>query len=171
MAAETYNANNDGNNIKWLFVVVFRVSAVLFLGVSWRQWCWWAVFIKLQVIVFPAISSQWFCVGVFLGISYYLGAAVFQGIFQWLILTFIYYYIYIIIHFCLVFFTRFGFLQLPHTYITIVSGFVLLDLVDMLLSLNLPCIILLSLALKIFFPQDFSLLFEINCKNCKKYFM
>ena len=47
MAAETYNANNDGNNIKWLFVVVFRVSAVLFLGVSWRQWCWWAVFIKL----------------------------------------------------------------------------------------------------------------------------
>ena len=147
------------------------VSAILFLGVSWRHWCGWAVFIKLQATVFPAMSSQCFCVGVFLEIPYYLGAAVLQGIFQWLILTFIYYYIYIIIHFCLIFFTRFGFLQLPHTYITIVSGFVLLDLVDMLLSLNLPCIILLSLALKIFFPQDFSLLFEINCKNCKKYFM
>ena len=82
-----------------------------------------------------------------------------------------YYYIYIIIHFCLVFFTRLGFLQLPHTYITIVSGFVLLDLVDMLLSLNLPCIILLSFSLKIFFPQDFSLLFGMNCKKCKKYFI
>ena len=148
----------------------FRVSAVLLLGVSWRHRCGWAVFIKLQATVFPAISSWCFCVGVFLGISYYLVAAVFQGIFQWLILTFIYYYIYII-HFCLVFFTRFGFLQLPHTYINIVSGFVLLDLVDMLLSLNLPCIILLSFTLKIFFPQDFSLLFETNCKNCKKYFM
>ena len=94
----------------------------------------------------------------------------FRVFFQWLILILIYYYIYII-HFCLVFFTRFGFLQLPHTYITIVSGFVLRDLVDMLLSLNLPCIILLSFTLKIFFPQDFSFLFETNCKNCKKYFM
>ena len=171
MAAEGYKANNDGNNIKWLFVVVFRVSAVLFWDVSWRQRCWWAVFIKLLVTEFPTISSQCLCVGVFLGISYYLGAAVFQGIFQWLILTFIYYYIYVIIHFCLFFFTRLGFLQLPHTYITMVFGFVLLHLVDMLLSLNLPCIILLSLTLKILFPQDFSLLFKINCKNCKKYFI
>ena len=114
-----------------------RVSAVLFLGVSWRHRCGQAVLIKLQATVFPAISSQSFCVGVFLGISYYLGVAVFQGIFQGLIFTFIYYYFYIIIHFCLVFFARLGFLQLPHTYITIVSGFVLLDLVDMLLSLNI----------------------------------
>ena len=149
----------------------FRVSAVLLLGVSWRHRCGWAVFIKLQATVFPAISSQCFCVGVFLGISYYLEAAVFQGIFQWLFLTFIYYCIYIIIHFCLVFVTRLGFFQLPHTYIAIVSGFVLLDLVDMLLSFNLPCIILPSFTLKTFFPQDFSLLFETNCKNCKKYFM
>ena len=59
----------------------FRVSAVLLLGVSWRHRCGWAVFIKLQATVFPAISSQCFCVGVFLGISYYLGAAFFQGIF------------------------------------------------------------------------------------------
>ena len=149
----------------------FRASAVLFLGGSWRHRCGWAVFIKLRSTVFPAISSQCFCVVVFLGITYYLGAAIFQGIFQWQILTFIYYYIYIIIHFCLVFFTRLGFLQLPHTYITIVSGFVLLDLVDMLLSLNLPCIILLPFSLKIFFPQDFSLLFGMNCKKCKKYFI
>ena len=148
-----------------------RVSAVLFLGVSWRHRCGWTVFIKLQATVFPAISSQCFCVGVALGISYYLGAAVFQGIFQLLILTFIYYDIYIIIYFCLVVFTCLGFLQLPHTYITIMSGFVLLDLVDMLLWLSLPCIILLSFTLKIFFPQYFSLLFEINCENCKKCFM
>ena len=116
---------------------LLRVSAVLFLGVSWRHRCGQAILIKLQATVFPAIPSQCFCVGVFLGISYYLGAAVFQGIFQGLILTFIYYYIYIIIHFCLVFFKCLGFLQLPHTYITIVPGFALLDLVDMLLSLNI----------------------------------
>ena len=145
----------------------FRVS-VLFLGVSWRHQCGCTVFIKLQATVFPAISSQCFCVSVFLRISYYLGAAVFQDILQWLILTFIQCYIYIIIHFCLVFFTRLEFLQLPHTQITIVSAFVLLDLVDMLLLLDLPCIILLSFTLKIFFPQDFSLLFELNCKSCKK---
>ena len=134
----------------------FRVSAVLLLGVSWRHWCGWAAFIKLQATVFPEISSQCFCVGVFLGICYYLGAALFQGIFQWLNLTFIYYYIYII-HFCLVFLTRFGFSQLPHMYITIVCGLVLLDLVDMLLSFNLPCIILLLFTLNIFFPTRFSL--------------
>ena len=149
----------------------FRVSAVLFLGVSWRHRCGWAVFIQLQATVFPAISSQCSCAGVFLEISYYSGAAVFQGIFERLILTFIYYYIYIIIHFCLVFFKSFGFLQLPHTYITTVFGFILLDLIDMFFSLNLPCIILPSLKLKIFFSQDFSLLFDTNCTNCKKYFM
>ena len=137
----------------------FRVS-VLFLGVSWRHQCGCTVFIKLQATVFPAISSQCFCVSVFLRISYYLGAAVFQDILQWLILTSIQCYIYIIIHFCLVFLTRLEFLQLPHT---IVSAFVLLDLVDVLLSLDLPCIILLSFTLKIFFLQDFSLLFELNC--------
>ena len=147
----------------------FRVS-VLFLGVSWRHQCGCTVFIKLQATVFPAISSQCFCVSVFLRISYYLGAAVFQDNLQWLILTFIQCYIYIIIHFCLVFFTRLEFLQLPHTQITIVSAFVLLDLVDMLLLLDLPCIILLSFTLKTFSPQDFSLLFELNCKSCKKIF-
>ena len=163
--------NNDRNNIKWLFVVVLQGVCCFIFGCFLETSVWVGCFIKLQVTVFPPISSQCFCVGVFLGISYHLGAAAFQGIFQWLILTFIYYYIYIIIHFCLVFFTRFGFLQLPHTYITIVSGFVLLDLVDMLLSLNLPCIILLPFSLKIFFPQDFSLLFGMNCKKCKKYFI
>ena len=137
----------------------FRVSTVLFLGVSWRHQCGCTVFVKLQATVFPAISSQCFCVSVFLRISYYLGAAVFQDILQWLILTSIQCYIYIIIHFCLVFLTRLEFLQLPHT---IVSAFVLLDLVDVLLSLDLPCIIV-SFTLKIFFLQDFSLLFELNC--------
>ena len=37
--------NNDSNNIKWLFVVV--LYGVLFLGVSWRHRCGWAVFIRL----------------------------------------------------------------------------------------------------------------------------
>ena len=81
----------------------FRASAVLFLGGSWRHRCGWAVFIKLRSTVFPAISSQCFCVVVFLGITYYLGAAIFQGIFQLQILTFIYYYIYIIIHIIIIF--------------------------------------------------------------------
>ena len=138
----------------------FRVSAALFQGVSWRHQRRSVVFIKLQASVFPAVSSQYFCVGVFLGISYYLGAAEFQGVFQRRFLTLIYHYIYFIIHFCLVFVTPLGSLQLAHTYITIVSGFGFLDLVDMLLSLKLPCIVLLSLTLKIFFPQDFNLLFE-----------
>ena len=142
----------------------FRVSAVLVLGVSWGQRCRCADFTKLQATMFPALSSQCFCVGVFLGISYYLEAAVIQGIFKWLCLTFIYYCIYIIIHFCLVFVTRLGFFQLPHTYIAIVSGFVLLDLVDMLFSFNLPLNKVRTIVnyftivhTKYFFPTRFSL--------------
>ena len=46
----------------------FRVSAVLFLGISWGHRFGWAVFIKFQGTVFhPALSSQSFCVGVFSG--------------------------------------------------------------------------------------------------------
>ena len=59
----------------------FRVSDVLLLDISWRHQCGWAVFTKLQATVFPAISTQCFCVGVFLGIYDYLGVAFFQGIF------------------------------------------------------------------------------------------
>ena len=149
----------------------FKVSAVLFLGVSWGTQvlvgCFYKVVDHLVTSCIQLVLLCW-C---FPGDILFLGVAVFQGIFQWLLLTFIYHYIYIIIHFCLVFVTRLGFLQLPLTYITLVSGFALLDLVDMLFLLNLPCIILLSFTLKIFFPQNFSLLLEINCKNCKKYFM
>ena len=91
----------------------FRVPAVLFLGVSWRTFVCvcvcvsvcvcvcvegkgGGVFIKLQATVFSAVSRQCFCVGVFLSISFYLGAVVFRGIFQWLFLTYLslhlYYY-------------------------------------------------------------------------------
>ena len=147
-----------------------RVSDVLLLGVSWRHRCGWAVLLSCRPPCFQQYQLVLLC-WCFPGDILLFRRGIFLGyFFQWLILTLIYYYIYII-HFCLVFFTRFGFLQLPHTYITIVSSFVLLDFVDMLLSLNLPCIILPSFTLKIFFPQDFSLLFETNCKNCKKYFM
>ena len=147
----------------------FRVSAVLFLGVFWGHQCGWADFIKFRPPCFQLYLVSASVLVFSWGYLIIQERHFFRVFFQWLILTLIYYYIYII-HFCLVFFTRFGFLQLPHTYITIVSGFVLLDLVDMLLSLNLPCIILLSFSLKIFFPQDFSLLFGMNCKKCKKYF-
>ena len=126
----------------------FRVSAVLFLGVSQRHRC--GLFLlscrppcfQLYLVSASVLVFSW-------GYLIIQERHFFRVFFQWLILTLIYYYIYII-HFCLVFFTRFGFLQLPHTYITIVSGFVLLELVDMLLPLNLPCIILLSFTLKIF---------------------
>ena len=140
----------------WVFLGDISVGGLLLL--SCRPPCFQLYLVSASVLVFfwgYLIIYEW---------------QYFRAIFQWLILTFIY-YIYIIIHFCLVFFTCLEFLQLPHTYITIVSSFVLLDLVDMLLLLNSPCIILLSLTLKIFFPQDFNLLFEINCKNFKKYFM
>ena len=148
----------------------FRVSAVLFLGVFWGHQCGWADFIKFRPPCFQLYLVSASVLVFSWGYLIIQERHFFRVFFQWLILTLIYYYIYII-HFCLVFFTRFGFLQLPHTYITIVSGFVLLDLVDMLLLLNLPCIILLLFTLKIFFPQGFSILFEINCKNCKKYLM
>ena len=52
-------------------------------------------------------------------------------------------------------------------YITIVSGFVFFDLVDMLLSINLPYIILLSFILNIFFPQDFNFCFKLTVKIIK----
>ena len=72
--------NNDGNNIKWLFVVALQGVSCFIVGCFLETRCGWAVFIKLQATMFPAISSQCFCVGVFLGISYYLGVF-FQGIF------------------------------------------------------------------------------------------
>ena len=149
----------------------FKVSAVLFLGVSWGTQvlvgCFYKVVDHLVTSCIQLVLLCW-C---FPGDILFLGVAVFQGIFQWLMLTFIYHYIYIIIHFCLVFVTCLGLLQLPHAYITVVSGFVFLDLLDMSLSINVLFIILLSFTLKIFFPQDCNLLFEINCKNCKKYLM
>ena len=105
---DSVKANNDGYNITLLFVGqgFFRVS-VLFLGVSWVTSVWWAVFITLQATVFPAVSKQYFFVGAFMRISY-LRVAVFQGIFQWLFLTFISHYNDMIIYFCLVFVYTFG---------------------------------------------------------------
>ena len=68
MAAE---ANNDGNKIKWSFVMV--VKGGCFLGVSWRTSIWVGCFYKN---VGHRVSSCIY-VGVFLGISYYLGETVF----------------------------------------------------------------------------------------------
>ena len=165
------DANNGGSNIKWLFVVVLQGACCFIFGCSLGTSLWVGCFSQVAAHRVSSYIQLVLLCWCFPGDTYYLGATVFQRIFQWLFLTFIYYYIYIFIHFCLFFAAGLGFLQLPHTYITILSGFVLLDLVDMLLLLNLPCVILLSLTLKIFFPQDFSLLFEINYRNCKKYFM
>ena len=84
------------------------------------------------------------------------------------IYIYIYVYIYIIIHFCLVFVTRLGFLQLPHAYMTIVSSFALLDLVDMSLSLNLRYITLLSFTPKIFSHKILAFCLKLTVKIAKK---
>ena len=49
---------------------------------------------------------------------------------------------------------------------------VYIDLVVMLLLINLPLYYFTIVhTKKCFFPQDFNLLFQTNCKNCKKRFM
>ena len=98
----------------------FRVSGVLFLGVSQGTSvcveedggggeggeCFYKVVSHRASSCIQVVLLCW-C---FPEISYYLGATVFQGIFQWLFVTFIYHYIYIIIHFRLVFvYTFWGF--------------------------------------------------------------
>ena len=85
MAAQ---ANNVGNNIKCLFVVVLQGVCCFICGsfvgnigvptpIFPTKSCSWPT-IKLQAIMFPAVSSQCDCVGVFLRISYYLGEIVVQ---------------------------------------------------------------------------------------------
>ena len=149
----------------------FKVSAVLFLGVSWGTQvlvgCFYKVVDHLVTSCIQLVLLCWCFPGDILlfSSSSILGHFVVAISYFHLSLYLNY------IHFCLVFVIPLRFLQLPHMCITIVSGFVFLDLVDIWLLLNLPCIILLLFTLQIFFPQDFNLLFEIKCKNCKKYFM
>ena len=120
----------------------FRLSAVSFLGVSWRTLVWrgGGCFYK---VVGHRVSS---CIQVVLlcwcfprDILLFRSGSI-SGHFQWLFLTFIYHYIYIIIHFCLVFVHLFGFFTIV-TYVHLVSDFAFLDLVYLLLLINLPCII------------------------------
>ena len=59
-----------------------RVAAVLFLGVSWRTSVWMGCFYKSVGHRVSSVSRYWICIVVFLEISYYLGAAVFEGIFS-----------------------------------------------------------------------------------------
>ena len=137
-----------GNNIKWLFVVVLQGVCCGDIGVgglfllSCRPPCFQQYLVSASVLVFSwgylIIQERHFFRVFFLVANSYFN-----------LLLYLYYPL------LFSFFTRFGFLQLPHTYITIVSGLVLLDLVDMLLLLNLPCIILQSFTLKIFFPTRF----------------
>ena len=148
-----------------------RVAAVLFLVFLGGHRCGWAVFIKVQATVFPAVSRYWICVVVFLEISYYLGAAVFEGIFSGSFL-FLFIVIFILlptsVQSCR---TCSGLLQLAYKKVTMsvpgFFGFVFLfalfyyfwtaydDLVVMLLLINL-----LSFTLKIIFPHGFNLLFQ-----------
>ena len=138
----------------------FRLSAVLFMGVSWGDIVVGGLFLKscrppcfqlylgsASVLVF---SSRYLIIQE----RQYFRAS-FSG---YILLLFIIIFILLSIFF-LDFVHTLGFLQLPYTQITIVSGFVFLDLVDILLSINLSCIILLSFTLEVFFPQDFNLLF------------
>ena len=141
--------------------------------------------------MFPAVSRQSFCIGVFLEISYYLGAAILEGIFQWLFLTFFYHYICFNNHFFLFslcvhvlvcynttcehyykcqLFCWCLLLLLLLLFCVITSGQSRLIWL-LLLLINLPYIILLLFTLKIFSSQHFNLFFQTNCKNCKKYFM
>ena len=106
----------------------------------------------------------------FPGIFYYLGhflgeyfRAFFRGYFSLLfIITFI--LLSTSVQFLC---THLRFLQLPHTYITIVPSFVFTDLVDLLLSINLPCIILLSFTLKIFYRKILTLCLKSTVKIVK----
>ena len=68
----TVEDNNDGIIINWSFEVVLGGGCSLIF--------WWAVFIKLLATLSPAVFRWCFCIRVFLGISYYLGAAAFESI-------------------------------------------------------------------------------------------
>ena len=107
----------------------FRVSAVLFLGVSWGTLVWVAVFIKLQATVFPAVSScfQLLLCWCFPGDILLFRSSSILGHF---LVAISYFYLSLYLYYHPLLFSlcyTFGFLQLPHTYITIVSGFVFLD--------------------------------------------
>ena len=140
----------------------FRVSAVLFLGVSWGTSLWVGCFHKsVGHRVSSCASVLVFSWGYLIIYERQCFRACFSGYF---LLLFIIIFILLSISvwsLC----TRFGFLQLPHTYVTVVSGLVSLNLyvswfslVDMLLSINLYSVILLSFTLKTFFLQDFNIL-------------
>ena len=92
-------ANNDGSNIKWSFEVVLESDCSLIFGCFLGTSAWGVSFNKVEATVSPAVFKHRFCVGVSFWISDYLGAAAFEGIFEWLFFTLIYDYIYIIIHF------------------------------------------------------------------------
>ena len=103
MVIMAMQANNDGSNIKWSFEVVLEGDCSLIFGWFLGTSAWGVSFDKVEATVSPAVFKHCFCVGVFFWISEYLGAAAFEEIFEWLFLTFIYDYIYIIIHFRSVF--------------------------------------------------------------------
>ena len=139
VAVEAYN---DGNNIQWLFVVVFQgVHCFIFgcflenIGVCVCVCVSHRVSRCIQVVLLCSVLV--FSWGYLIIQERQYFRAFFSGYFSLLFII-----IFILLStsvqsLC----TRLGFLQLPHTYITIVSGFVFLDLVDILLSINLPCII------------------------------
>ena len=108
-------ANNDGNNIQWLFAVV-RQGVCCFIcrcflediGVVGGGGGRWGCFYKVVGHrVFSCIQVVLLC-WCFLGDILLFRNGSISGHFQWLFLTFIYHYIYVIIHFCLVFVYTFG---------------------------------------------------------------
>ena len=135
-------ANNDGNNIKWLFVVVLQSVCCFIFGCFLGDICVCRLFSQ---------SCRPLCFQQYIGSAFLLVIqeqqyfrAFFNGYF---LLVFI--IIFILLSTSVQsLYTRLGFLQLPHTYNTLVSGFVFFDLVDLLLSINLLYTILLSFTLK-----------------------
>ena len=153
----------------WLLEMVLEDGCWwLFLMSAGGHCCGWAIW-----VVGRRVSS---CI--FLGISYYLGAAAFEGIFSGYFWLFIWLYIYNIIHFCLVFLyifvtiTTYGpYYQCRPGLLFYCFAIVYFYLVAMLLLINLPLYYFIISHTKYFFSQDFlfSLFFQTNCKNCKKY--
>ena len=111
----------------------FRVSAL----------CGWAVFIKLQTTVFPAVRFPE-------DILLFINGSTFSG-----------YFLLLFIIMFILWSTSVQFMCAVFYYF----GTIYVDLLFAILSIYLRYIILLLLILKIFSPQGLNLLFQINCKN------
>ena len=169
------DANNGGSNIKWLFVVVLQGACCFIFGCSLGTSLWVGCFSQVAAHRVSSYIQLVLLCWCFPGDTYYFSIP--SNIQQYFRTFFSgYFLILFIIIFIFLSTSVYSLLQVwsfynCHIHILLQCPvlFYLIWLICYLL--NLPCVILLSFTLKIFFPQDFSLLFEINYRNCEKYFM